>query len=122
MLDSPRPLKPVDWVGTARSDLRALPAVVQRLFGQAILIAQQGGKAADAKPLKGFGGAAVLEIVCSHQGNAFRVVYTTRFPDSICILHVFQKKSRSGIKTSLADIRTIKRRLREVEDARGRST
>ena len=120
MLDSPRPLKPVDWVGTARRDLRELPPAVQRFFGQAILTAQAGGKALDAKPLKGFGGASVVEIVCSHQGNAFRVVYTTKYPDSICILHVFQKKSRSGSKTSLADIKTIKRRLREVEDARGR--
>ncbi len=120
MLDSSRPLKPVCWVGSARDDLREFPAAVQRFCGQAILVAQAGGKASDAKPLKGFGGASVIEIVCRHEGNAFRVVYTTMYPDSICILHVFQKKSRSGFKTSLADIKAVKRRLKEVEDARGR--
>lgn len=68
-----------------------------------------------AKPLKGFGGASVLEIAVSHQGNAWRAVYTVRFRDAVYVLHVFQKKSTKGIAMSARDMNLIRRRLVEAE-------
>lgn len=69
----------------------------------------------DAKVLKGFGGAGVLEIVEDFRGDTFRAVYTVRFPSAVYVLHAFQKKSKSGIKTPTEDMDLIRRRLREAE-------
>jgi|SRR5580700_1057764 phage-related protein len=68
-----------------------------------------------AKPLKGFGGASVLEVVASHRENAWRAVYTVRFRRAIYVLHVFQKKSTKGIATPTREIDLIKQRLAEAE-------
>jgi phage-related protein len=83
--------------------------------GYALYAAQQGGKHRDAKPLKGFGGAGVLEIVSDFDGDTFRAVYTVRLAGSVYVLHAFQKKSRSGRVTSRADMALIASRLREAE-------
>jgi phage-related protein len=91
--------KPVRWVGTSLRDLRAFPAAVRLDIGYALFAAQEGKIDPAAKPLKGFGGANVLEVVASHHGNAWRAVYTVRFQDAIYVLHVFQKKSTKGIAT-----------------------
>jgi phage-related protein len=78
-------------------------------------IARSRGKKADnAKPLKGFHGASVLEIVDDYAGNSYRGIYIVRFKDVIYVLHAFQKKSKHGIATSKSDIELIKRRLREA--------
>ena len=66
----------------------------------------------DAKPLRGFGGAGVLEIVEDHSSGTYRAVYTVRFAGRIYVLHAFQKKSRSGIKTPKSEIDLVKARLR----------
>jgi phage-related protein len=84
-------------------------------MGYALFLAQQGDKHRDAKPLKGFGGAGVLEIVSNQRGDTFRAMYTVRFDDAVYVLHAFQKKSISGVATSKADIELIARRLREAE-------
>lgn len=78
-------------------------------------MAQTGGKHPSAKPLKGFGSAGVLEIVEDFDRNAYRAVYTVRFKDAVYVLHVFQKKSKRGIETPLADIGLIKERLNWAE-------
>ena len=108
-------LKPVRWVGTSLRDLRSFPRAVRSDIGQALFAAQEGETDPAAKPLKGFGGASVLEIVASHRGNAWRVVYTVRFQDAIYVLHVFQKKSTRGIATPAREIALIKQRLAEAE-------
>ena len=69
------------------------------------------GKHPDAKPLKGFGGAGVLEIVDDFEGNAYRAMYTLKLESAVYVLNAFQKKSRKGIQTSKADIELVKRRL-----------
>ena len=74
-----------------------------------------GGKHADAKPLKGFGGAGVLEVVAHDDGDTFRAVYTVRLAGRVYILDVFQKKSKSGIATPKPDIDRIKARLKRAE-------
>lgn len=112
---SERVTRAVCWIGSAKKDLRAFPADVQDVVGFALYTAQVGGIHPDAKVLKGFGGAGVLEIVEDFRGDTFRAVYTVRFPSAVYVLHAFQKKSKSGIKTPMEDMDLIRRRLREAE-------
>lgn len=113
--DSPPPRKPVLWAASSKKDLRELPKPVRQVFGQAIDDAQAGDKHPDAKPLHGFGGAGVLEVVEDYDGSTFRAVYTVTFPRVVFVLHVFQKKSKSGRKTPQADIDKIRKRLTDAE-------
>ncbi|MDI1344646.1 MAG: type II toxin-antitoxin system RelE/ParE family toxin [Pseudolabrys sp.] len=96
-------------------DLRSLPAQVRRDIGQALYTAQKGETDPAAKPLKGFGGARVMEIVENDRSGTYRAVYTVQFGDAIYVLHVFQKKSKRGIATPKQDIDLIRRRLAEAE-------
>jgi phage-related protein len=114
MSDEPS-LKRVVWVGSSRKDLRAMPEGVQDRVGYALYMAQRGGKHQDAKPLKGYGGAGVLEVVTDYRGDTFRAVYTVRFVDAVYVLHVFQKKSKRGAKTPKQDEKLIEKRLSEAE-------
>jgi phage-related protein len=107
--------KPLVWIGSSRDDIRALPADVQNVFGFALRFAQRGGKHPDAKPLKGFGGAGVLEVVAHNDGDTYRAVYTVRLAGRVYVLDVFQKKSKSGIATPKPDIERIKSRLKRAE-------
>ena len=108
-------LKPVKWVGSAQKDMRSFPAKIRREFGQALYAAQRGESDAAAKPLKGFGGHSVMEIVAPFDGDTWRTVYTVRFRGVIYVLHAFQKKSKSGIATPKAEIDLIHRRLAAAE-------
>lgn len=108
-------VKPVSWIGSSYKDFRAFPDPVQDAMGYALYQAQIGQKHDTAKPLKGFGGAGVLEVVADHVGDTFRAVYTVKFPVAIYVLHAFQKKSKSGIKTPTEDLELIRRRLRAAE-------
>ena len=109
------PPKPVRWMGSSLRDLRSFPQAVRSDIGQALFAAQQGKTDPAAKPLKGFGGASVLEIVASHHGNAWRAVYTVKFTDAVYVLHAFRKKSTKGIATPIREIDLIRRRLAEAE-------
>lgn len=104
--------KPLIWIGSSRKDLQALPKEVQRFFGFALDFAQRGDKHDDAKVLKGFGGAGVLEVVEDDIGGTYRAVYTVRFAEAVFVLHAFQKKSKRGIATPKEDIDIIKNRLK----------
>ena len=108
-------LKPVRWVASSKDDLSALPDDVRGDIGQALYVAQRGDKHADAKVLKGFAGAGILEVVARHDGDTFRAVYTVRFAAAVYVLHVFQKKSKSGIATAKKDIDLVKSRLKLAE-------
>jgi phage-related protein len=109
-------MKKLNFVGSSRDDLKEFPDDVCQDIGFALYIAQKGGKSAAAKPLRGFGGSGVLEICDDYDGNTYRAVYTVKFGDIVYVLHCFQKKSKSGIKTSQQDIELIKRRLRIAEE------
>lgn len=115
-------MKELFWLGTTRRDVRAFPKRVQRGIGYALFLAQSGDKHPDAKPLKGFGGAGVLEIVERFDGDTYRAVYTVKFENAIYVLHAFQKKSASGIATASQDVALIRTRLRwaQEEDRRSR--
>ena len=103
------------WVGSARKDLKSFPQSVRRDVGQALYAAQRGEIYPSAKPLKGFGGAAVLEILAEHETDAYRAVYTVRFAAGIYVLHAFQKKSKRGVATPRKEIELIKNRLKLAE-------
>ncbi|WP_250870550.1 type II toxin-antitoxin system RelE/ParE family toxin [Hafnia paralvei] len=107
--------KPLMWMGSSKKDLISLPRAIQQLFGYALNLAQIGEKANDAKPLKGFGSAGVLEVIEDLQGNTYRAVYTVKFHDAVYVLHCFQKKSTSGIATPKSDMELIKSRLKMAE-------
>lgn len=98
------------------SVLKGLPKVARGRIGYALSIAQDGGKLDYAKPLKGFGGANVLEIVSDFDGNAYRGIYTVRFTEVIYVLHVFEKKSKRGIETPRQDMNLIHLRLKQAEE------
>jgi phage-related protein len=81
----------------------------------------EGGKHPDAKPLRGFGGAGVLEVVDEFAGGTYRAVYTVRFASAVYVLHAFQKKFRRGIATPKQELDLIRARLRrtgELDDER----
>jgi phage-related protein len=114
--DAPRPLI---WRGSSRTDFTAFPAVVQREMGYALFLAQMGERHASmAKTLTGFGTATVVEVRESHEGNAYRAVYTVRYADAVYVLHAFQKKSKTGIKTPKPDMNLIARRLKDLLEER----
>lgn len=106
-------LKSLIWISSTRSDLKALPSEVQDDIGYALYQAQLGYFPEGAKPLKGLSG--VIEIVTNFDKNTYRAVYATKLGDRIYILHVFQKKSKSGIKTFKEDIDLIKHRLQTAK-------
>jgi phage-related protein len=104
--------RPLEWIGSSKKDLMALPPEVVDVFGYALYLAQTGERHDQAKPLRGFGSAGVLEVVEDWRGNAYRAVYTVRFSARVFVLHVFQKKSKSGIATPKPDMDLIKDRLK----------
>ena len=91
--------KPIQWVGNSREELNKFPKAVTREIGFALWFAQTGDKHPSAKPLRGFKGAGVLEVVEDHAGNTYRAVYTVRFAEVVYVLHAFEKKSRRGVAT-----------------------
>jgi phage-related protein len=109
-------LKPVEWIGSSREDLRAFPGEVREVMGEALYRAQRGDEHPAAKALKGFGGRGVLEIVDDHHGDTHRAVYTVKLTNAIYVLHVFQKKSKKGIATPRHEIELIRARLKRAEE------
>jgi phage-related protein len=108
-------IKPLYWLGSVRKDLKAMPEAVQDTFGYALYLAQTGRKHADAKPLKGFGSACVLEVVESDHTGTFRAVYVVKLGSAVYVLHCFQKKSTRGISTPAPDMNIIRERLKTAE-------
>lgn len=106
--------KPLYWVASAKKDYLTFPAEVQDDMGYALGLAQLGGKHPKAKPWKGEG-AGVFEILEDHRGDTYRAVYTVRFPEVVYVLHAFQKKSKSGIKTPQEDVKLIVERMKRAQ-------
>lgn len=103
--------KPLDWIGSSKRDFLRFPEAVKDDMGNALGIAQFGGKHPAAKPWKGQG-AGVFEIVDSHDGDTYRAVYTVQFREVVYVLHAFQKKSPKGAKTAPSDVDLIQQRLK----------
>jgi phage-related protein len=94
----------MDFPDQAKSDM-----------GYALGVAQFGAKHPHAKPWKG-DGQGVFEIVESHDGNAFRAIYTVRFEGAVYVLHAFQKKSPSGIRAASTDVAMVRERLKRARE------
>ena len=103
--------RPLDWVGSSKRDFLSFPESVKHELGNALGLAQFGGKQPKAKPWKGHG-PGIFEVVEDHDGDTYRAVYTVRHREVVYVLHAFQKKSPKGIRTARTDIDMIARRLR----------
>jgi len=107
-------VRPLEWVGSSKDDLREFPDDVQDHIGFALYQAQIGLKHPDVKPLSSLG-SGVLEVVSDFDTNTYRTVYAVRFRAAVYVLHAFQKKSKRGIATPKAEIDLVKRRLKAAE-------
>jgi phage-related protein len=115
VLQIPFAQRPVEFIASAKRDLAAMPKSVKAVFGFAIFQAEIGEKHLDAKPLKGFGGAGVLEVVDDFDGDTYRAIYTVKFSGVVYVLDAFQKKAKKGSKTPKQDMDRIKSRLKLAE-------
>ncbi len=107
-------IKPLVWVGASLKDVRDFPEEVKDDVGFALYEAQRGLKPSTAKPLKGFGGASVLEIVSDYRTDTYRAVYTVQFGERVYVLHAFQKKSKKGIAMPQSEVELLKARLKQA--------
>jgi len=103
--------KPLHWVASSKKDLLAFPGDGVHAFGYALGVVQAGRTPPSAKAWKGEGGG-VLELIENRRGSTWRVLYTVRFEKAVYVLHCFQKKSPSGIRTATTDVALVRRRLR----------
>lgn len=105
--------RPLFWEGSAKEDFMMFPVPVRKDLGVALFVVQLGGTPPSAKPWKGLG-SGVYELVDDHRGDAYRAIYTVRIAGNIHVLHAFQKKSKSGIKTPKTDVVLVERRLKAL--------
>ena len=117
LLMTSQALKELSWIASSQGDLRAFPDDVKDVMGFALYEAQHGAKHPAARPLAGFKGAGVLEIVDDYDGDTYRVMYTVRLGDSVYVLHAFQKKSKKGAETPKHEMDLIRGRLAQAERA-----
>jgi phage-related protein len=115
MFRSRREPRPLIWRATSKVDFMTFPPAAQREMGYALFLAQMGERHGSmAKTLKGFGGATIVEVRESYGGSTYRAVYTVRYAEAVYVLHAFQKKSKTGVKTPITELSLIKRRLRDL--------
>ena len=107
-------MKELVWIASSRRDMQAMPKGVRRTFGIALWAVQTGETPPIAKPLRGFGGAGVLELIEDDEGGTYRAIYTVRYTTAIYVLHVFQKKSKRGKATPRQDMDLIDKRLKRA--------
>lgn len=110
------PIREISWLKGARKEFGAFPPAVQVEANLALSTAALGRKADNSKPMKGLTGG-VFEIVLRHRGDAYRVVYAVQIGAALWVIHAFQKKSKSGIKTPQAEIDLIRDRLKRLKEA-----
>ena len=111
-----RDTRPISWIKAARRDFEDFPEAVQGDMLSALTIAAEGSKSDKAKPFKGVDGG-VFEIALKHRGDAFRVLYAVKIGADIWVIHAFQKKSKTGVKTPHMDIDIIRERLKRLKEA-----
>jgi phage-related protein len=110
-----RNTRPVSWLKAAHKDFEDFPYDAQLEIRRALTVVAEGGHPAIAKPLKGFG-SGVIELALRHKGDAFRIVYALHIGSDVWVIHAFQKKSKTGIKTPKAEIDLIHERLKRLKE------
>lgn len=111
-----RKTRPISWIKAARKGFEEFPEDVQSDILDALTIAAEGGKSDKAKPFKGVDGG-VFEIALKYRGDAFRALYAVKIGAEIWVIHAFQKKSKSGIKTPQMEVDLIRDRLKNLKEA-----
>ena len=111
-----RHTRTISWLKAARKDFESLPEDVRSDLLDALTLAAEGGKSDKAKPFRGLDGG-VFELALRHRGDAFRAIYALAIGTDIWVVHVFQKKSKSGIKTPQSDVDLIRNRLKRLNEA-----
>ena len=107
--------RPISWLKAALCDFQDFPEGAQIEILRALVVAAEGGKADIAKPMKGFG-SGVFEVALKYRGDAFRTVYAVQIGDALWVLHAFQKKSKTGIKTPKHEIDLIHDRFKRLKE------
>ncbi len=109
-----RDTRPISWIKAALKDFEKFPKKVRDDMVAALTIAAEGQKADTAKPMKGLD-SGVIEIALRHQKNAYRAIYVIEIAGSLWVIHAFQKKSKTGIKTPKQDVDLIRDRLKRLK-------
>jgi phage-related protein len=107
----------VAWIKGARRAFEQFPIEVQRRMARAIDVAARGEMAGIARPLRGLG-SGVFEIALAYRSDAYRAVYAVKLGDPVWVIHAFQKKSRTGIRTPRQDMELVRQRLRRLQEER----
>jgi phage-related protein len=110
-----RNTRPIVWMKAARRDFEDFPDRARDRLLDALTVVAEGGMPAIAKPLSGFG-SGVLELALAFRGDAYRVVYAVQLGADVWVIHAFQKKSKTGIKTPKHEIDLIHARLRRLKE------
>ena len=110
-----RTTRPIVWLKGARRDFAEFPDKVKDPLLDALTVAAEGGMPSIAKPLVGFG-SGVFELALQFSGDAYRVVYTVQLAADLWVIHAFQKKSKTGIKTPKPELELIDARLRRLKE------
>jgi len=105
--------RPIAWIKAARKDFEKFPRAARDRINTALAITAEGRKADIAKPMKGLG-VGVMEVALRHQANAYRTVYVTEIAGTLWVVHAFQKKSKTGIKTPKQEVDLIRDRIRRL--------
>jgi phage-related protein len=107
--------KPVQWMGSSKRNFLDFPKPVIGEMGNALGVAQFGGKHPSAKLWKGLG-SGIFEIVEDFDGDTYRAIYTVSFREAVYVLHAFQKKSPRGIRTARGDVELVEQRLKAARE------
>ncbi len=110
-----RDTRPISWIKAARKDFNGFPEGAQDVMLRALTIVAEGGHPDIAKPLTGLG-SGVFEIALRFRGGAYRVVYGVQLGDDVWVIHVFQKKSKTGIETPRHEIDLVRERLTRLKE------
>jgi phage-related protein len=110
--DAPAAVKPLRLIDAARDELMDIPAQARRDFGYDLFLVQTGDTPNNASPFEGSSGATIMKLVQRHDSDTYRCVYTAKFEQAIYVLHVFKKKSTSGIATPRREIETVNARFK----------
>ena len=104
-------MRNISWVKAALKDFNGFPIGVRDIMVEALDYVADGVFPTIAKPLKGFD-SGVFELALPYGGNAWRIVYALKIDDQVWVIHAFQKKSTSGVKSPKSDIELVKTRIK----------
>jgi phage-related protein len=103
-------MKPLEFLGSSRDDLRAMPDAIRHSIGLELMRVQFGAETWSFKPMPTVG-TGVHEIRVRDASGAYRAIYVARFEAAIYVLHAFHKKTQ---QTTKMDVELAKARYRLI--------